>query len=360
MRRAWIHDSQRDTQLISQALGREPRSSGSREVRWDGESSERRWVYYVSKGIVYDTKNPPGLTVWNFLKSRGWSRDQLKDAFGLGREDLLRLASTPPAPVARRSEPFRPVADRKDAELRRWQQRWIQRAADAPAVPYSSPGWMWACRAGGDKKGAWPPRRRFPPAVRWIPAGKREDPRVAGHLAVMLCPIDAWRDAWRRGFPRPPARRCLAVHLLAVGHGGEKVENRLGWHRRTIGAKRGCVLAVGFPREGRAAWVVEGLADALAVHQRLPEGVVTLSSCGTDIAGASHESTHRWLAGRSMACLVSDGDPAGDAAWGRLERRIVDLGGDAIVDAGADPPASGDPWDRYRRRCAPEGSCRGR
>ena len=355
MRREWIHDSQRDTMLISQALGREPCRAGSREVRWDSENSPRRYVYYPAKGIVYDTKNPPATSVWTFLESRGWSRDQLKEAFGLARGDLLRLAAAPARRQRPAREPFRPAADRKDANLRRWQERWIRRAARAPRVPYSSPGWMWACALAGDKHGAWPPRRRFPAPVRWIAGGGRRDPGVAGHIAVMLYPIEAWQDAWSRGYGRPPSRRCLAVHLLAVGHRGERVENRHGWHKRTFGAKRGCVLALGFARPGRAAWVVEGLADALAVHQHLPEGVVTVSSCGTDIAGASHDATHRWLADRSMACLAADPEPAGVAAWSQLERRILDMGGTAIIDAGANPPATGDPWDRYRRR---PGRCR--
>ena len=64
-------------------------------MRWDSENSPRRYVYYPAKAIVYDTANPPATSVWTFLKSRGWSRDQLKEAFGLARGDLLRLAAAP-------------------------------------------------------------------------------------------------------------------------------------------------------------------------------------------------------------------------------------------------------------------------
>lgn len=344
----WPHDPRRDIALLAREFGGAPALERDHEVRWNSETSQGRFIYYPARGIVYDTKHPGGKGIWNFLEQRGWSRRDLHTEFfpeggsGPGRV-VLPAGGRQMAPAA----PFTPPADRASANLEPWQTRWIERALRAPRVPYGSPAWMWACGRGGDKWGAWPARRQFPSSLRWMATGSGGGGPMVGFVVSLMYPLQAWREAWKSGRPDPRPETCLAVHRIAVGGMGQRAEDWKGRHKLTIGAKRGCLAAIGGESGVTGACVVEGVADALAVHQHCGPGAVTLTSAGLDIAGRSHRQTHRWLAGLQRVVLLSDGDAGGDREFGAMRDRIARHGGNARVVG--DREGSGDPWDRYRR-----------
>lgn len=178
----------------------------------------------------------------------------------------------------------------------------------------------------------WRPECPSPPMVRglkaadvrglgdfgpdWPPAS------AAGCIVALAAPPEAWVSAW----PDLPA--ASAVQLLAIDSEGRKA-GLPGQDKRSRGQMAGSVVLIGQPSGGTLR-VSEGLADALAVASRAPDGGPGMALLGT--SGFRSAAIAHWLASTGLPVVVHadrDSEGQGQDAAGHLRRAIFAAGATA-------------------------------
>ena len=319
-------DSQLDWNTIAPdvalRLKGEPRSKYATEWRWGNKGS---FAFYPDKGTFRDYEND----------ARGGVIDMVSHCEGVDKQGAIQwlkdndfltqhAAPTRPARAIRKpmatSESSGKPHDTGNLEygLRLWNE-----SRPVPADE-NHPVRRWS-------RGLLAPNTLMPSAVRFH-----------HQKGFIVCCVTTLAD-WLEAVPRTPTPQ--AVHLIAIDPLGEKrfPASWNGDNKRTFGRVKGCgIFVIGDPAADTIN-LCEGIADALAIHQREPGTVI--ASLTTFTKMINHYSLIKHIASRNPV-IFPDMDDAGKTASDKLASALNRAGGAVKIRQGA---RGDDPADSARK-----------
>ena len=163
--------------------------------------------------------------------------------------------------------------------------------------------------------------------------------RVRGFIVCCVATLANWLDAYP-GTPTPEAAHAIAIDA----HGRKRYPAEWnGDNKRTFGRVNGCgIFLIGDP-SGNTINLCEGVADALAIHQREPGAVI--ASLTTFAKLISHHSLIKHIAAHNPV-IFPDMDKAGKAATDKLTQALTRTGATVKIRQGAQED---DPADSARK-----------
>ena len=160
----------------------------------------------------------------------------------------------------------------------------------------------------------------------------------------VLSPV-VWRP-WRTGLTPTPEHPCPKLRTLSPSRRREKSvtpQSGNGDNKRTFGRVNGCgIFLIGDP-SGNTINLCEGVADALAIHQREPGTVIASLTTFTKLI--SHHSLIKHIAARNPVTFP-DMDEAGKAATDKLTQALTRAGATVKIRQGT---RGDDPADSARK-----------
>ena len=168
--------------------------------------------------------------------------------------------------------------------------------------------------------------------------------RERGFIVCCVATLANWLDA----YPGTPTHQ--AAHVIAITpQGGKRFPAEWkGDNKRTFGRVDGCGLFIIGDPSGETINLCEGVADALAIHQREPGTVI--ASLTTFAKLISHHSLIKYIAMRNPV-IFPDMDDAGRHSTDNLIQALTRAGAAVKIRQGA---PGDDPADSARFKCEQE------
>ena len=157
------------------------------------------------------------------------------------------------------------------------------------------------------------------------------------------------RDPGRTGLTPTPEHPCPKLRTLSPStpHGRKRYPAEWnGDNKRTFGRVNGCgIFLIGDP-SGNTINLCEGVADALAIHQREPGAVI--ASLTTFAKLISHHSLITAYRRARNPVIFPDMDEAGKTTTDKLAQALLRAGATVKIRQGA---PGDDPADSARKEC---------
>ena len=300
----------------------EPRTKSSTEWRWGNKGS---FAFYADKGTFRDYEaGVSGGVIDMVSHCEGLDKQQavqwLKDNNFLPQHTN---SNRPPRPIQKPKRTPQPSRKPHDTGslgygLRLWDEsRPVPLDGNHPVRRWSS-----GLLAAGTP----------------MPTGVRFH-RERGLIVCCAATLANWLEA----YPQTPTPQ--AVHLIAINQQGEK-RFPVAWNgdnKRTFGRVEGCgVFVIGNPADDTIN-LCEGVADALAIHEREPGAVV--ASLTTFTKMINQYSLIKHVASRNPV-IFPDMDDAGRTATDKLTCALNRAGAAVKIRQGT---AGDDPADSARK-----------
>ena len=295
----------------------EPRSKSHTEWRWGNRGS---FAFYSDKGTFSDYEaGVSGGVVDMVSHCEGLDKQQaiqwLKDNNFLPNNHTSNRAR----PQIRKSKPTpKPSIEPHDPGTFSFGAKLWNESQPVP-MEYDHPARLWS-------RGLIGSRTTMPAAIRF---------HAERHFIV--CCV-ATLAKWLEAYPRTPTPQ--AVHVVAINPHGRK-RYPAAWNgdnKRTFGRVDGCGFFAIANLGGDRINLCEGVADALAIHQREPGAVIASLTTFTKLI--SHHSLIKHLAERNPV-IFPDMDEAGKSSAEKLARALNRAGATVKIrqGSGGDDPA---------------------
>ena len=307
---------------VALRLKGEPRTKSHTEWRWGNKGS---FAFYSDKGTFRDYEaEVSGGVIDMVCHCEGLDKQQaiqwLKDNNFLTQNNT---ATRPRPPIHKsKSTPKLSKMPHDPGNLEYGLRLWNE-SRPVP-IDDNHPARHWSA-------GLLAPTKPVPDAIRFH--------RERGFIVCCVAALASWLDAYP-GTPTPEA-----AHAIAITPQGEKQfpESWNGDNKRTFGRVAGCGLFIIGDPKGNTINLCEGIADALAIHQREPGSVIASLTTFTKLI--SHHSLIKHIAARDPV-IFPDMDDAGRIATNKLAQTLLRAGATVKIRQGA--PGK-DPADSARK-----------